>query len=46
MTDELPKEPKMEVAPYFLARFFRHVPKMKILRMVLILSACALYGGA
>jgi hypothetical protein len=46
MADELPREPNMEVAPFFSAGFFRHVPKMKILRMVLILSACALYGGA
>jgi hypothetical protein len=34
MVVELPKEPNMEVIPYFLANFFRHVPKMKIIRMV------------
>jgi hypothetical protein len=34
MADELLGEPNMEVAPYFLAGFFRHVPKIKILRMV------------
>jgi hypothetical protein len=35
MADELPGEPNMEVAPYFSAEFsFRHVPKMKILRMI------------
>ena len=34
MANELPGEPNMEVAPYFSARFFRHVLKMKILRMV------------
>ena len=46
MADEISEEPNMEVAPYFSAGFFRHMPKMKILRMVLILSACALYGEA
>jgi hypothetical protein len=34
MADELMREPNMEVAPYFSAGFFRHVPKKKILRMV------------
>ena len=34
MADELPEEPNMEVAPYFSAGFFRHVLKMKILRMI------------
>jgi hypothetical protein len=34
MADELPGESNMEVAPYFSAGFFRHVPKIKILRMV------------
>ena len=35
MVDELLGEPNMEVAPYFsVGFFFRHVPKIKILRMV------------
>jgi hypothetical protein len=35
MADELSREPNMEVAPYFSTRFsFRHMTKMKILRMV------------
>jgi hypothetical protein len=34
MVDELPGEPNIEVASYFSAGFFRHVPKMKILRMI------------
>jgi hypothetical protein len=34
MADELLGEPNMEVASYFSAGFFRHVPKMKILRIV------------
>jgi hypothetical protein len=34
MADELLGEPNIEVALYFAAGFFRHVPKIKILRMV------------
>jgi hypothetical protein len=34
MADELSGEPNMEVAPYFSAGFFQHLPKMKILIMV------------